>query len=253
MEVAIGLGLIGILGYTIWNDATTDENGLPESITRKRLCDYYATGGVYEEVKDVISSGRRLLEVHLYADENGKPIVAKKPLNLGYDYAYDYWTFDSVCVDLIQAWESSEEPFILSIVPHSVSNVTLNQAAECIKTTVRRHLVKGVEPSTPLDDLKNRLIIVSDNVRGSELGELINLSWSESKLRRILYAQAMYPRDEYELIAYNRSAITIVAPDSTFGKETLDPRLASANGCQWLLFENSTSSKGFVEKPAGLQ
>ena len=253
MEVAIGLGLIGILGYTIWHDATTDENGMPEIVTRKRLCDYYATGGVYEEVKDVIASGRRLLEVHLYADENGKPIVGKKPLNLSYDYAYDYWTFDSVCVDLIQAWETTEEPFILSIVPHSTNNVTLNHAAECLKTTVRRHLVKGVEATTPIDDLQNRLIIVSDNVKGSELGELVNLSWSESKLRRILYAQAMHPRDEYELVAYNRSAITIVVPDATFGKETLDPRLASANGCQWLLFDTSRPSKGFVEKPVGLQ
>jgi hypothetical protein len=252
MELAIGLGLIGILGYTIWHDATVPD-GVPEIVERKRLCDYYATGGVYEEVKDVISSGRRLLEVHLYADENGKPIVAKKALNLGYDYAYDYWTFDSVCVDLIQAWEKTEEPFILSIVPHSVNNVTLNQAAECLKTTVRRHLVKGIEPSTSLDDLKNRLIVVSDNVRGSELGELVNLSWSDSKLRRILYAQAMHPRDEYELIEYNRNAITIVVPDSTFGKEILDPRLASANGCQWLLFDSMKSSKGFVEKPAGLQ
>ena len=147
MELAIGLGLVGILGYTIWHDATVPD-GVPEVVERKRLCDYYVTGGVYEEVKDVISSGRRLLEVHLYADENGKPIVCKKRLNLGYDYAYDYWTFDSVCVDLIQAWETTEEPFILSIVPHSVNNVTLNQAAECLKTTVHRHLVKGVETTT---------------------------------------------------------------------------------------------------------
>ena len=252
MELAIGLGLIGILGYTIWHDATVPD-GVPEVVERKRLCDYYATGGVYEDVRDVISSGRRLLEVHLYADENGKPIVAKKPLNLSYDYAYEYWTFDSVCVDLIQAWERTEEPFILSIVPHSTNNVTLNQAADCLKTTVRRHLVKGVEPSTSLDDLKNRLILVSDNVQGSELGELINLSWSESKLRRILYAQAMHPRDWSELVDYNRNAITIVVPDDTFGKPTLDPRLASANGCQWLLFDSMKSSKGFVEKPVGLQ
>ena len=52
MELAIGLGLIGILGYTIWHDATVPE--MPEIVERKRLCDYYATGGVYEEVKDVI-------------------------------------------------------------------------------------------------------------------------------------------------------------------------------------------------------
>ena len=186
MEVVIGLGLVGILGYTLWNEVNSREEDVPTISTRKNLRDYYVSGGVYEEVKDVISSGRRLLEVHLYADENGKPIVAKKALNLGYDYAYDYWTFDSVCVDLIQAWEKTEDPFILSIVPHSVNNFTLNKAAECLKTTVRRHLVKGIETTTPIDDLKNRVIIVSDNVKGSELGELVNLSWSDSRLRRLL-------------------------------------------------------------------
>jgi hypothetical protein len=252
MEVVIGLGLVGILGYTLWNEVSSREEDEPTISTRSHIRDYYLTGGVYEEVKDVISSGRRLLEIHLYADENGKPIVAKKPLNLSYDYAYDYWTFDSVCVDLIQAWENTEDPFILSIVPHSVNNVTLNKAAECLKTTVRRHLVKGVEPSTPLDDLKNRLILVSDNVKGSELGELINLFWSESKLRRILYSEGMFPRDRNELIKYNRSAITLVVPDTTFGKIAFEPKDAFANGCQWVILQNS-SGPGFVEKPASLQ
>jgi hypothetical protein len=251
MEVVIGLGLVGILGYTIWHETTVPDD-VSEIIERKRLCDYQVTGGIYEEVKDVISSGRRLLEIHLYADENGKPIVAKGPLNLSYDYAYDYWTFDSVCVELIQAWKGTEEPFILSIVPHSVNNVTLNQAAECLKTTVRLNLVKGVEPSTSLDDLKNRLIIVSDNVQGSELGELVNLSWSESKLRRILYSEGMFPRDKIELFRYNQNAITMVVPDPTFGKIAFEPKDAFANGCQWVLLKNS-STKGFVEKPVGLQ
>lgn len=251
MEVVIGLGLVGILGYTLWNHVNTSEEDVPSISTRKHLRDYYVTGGVYEEVKDVISSGRRLLEVHLYADENGKPIVAKKALNLSYDYAYDYWTFDSICVDLIQAWEKTEDPFILSIVPHSVNNVTLNKAAECLKTTVCRHLVKGIEPSTLLDDLKNRLILVSDNVKGSELGELVNMFWSESKLRRILYSEGMFPRDRVELIRYNRSAITIVVPDTTFGKIAFEPKDAFNNGCQWVVFQNS-SGPGFVEKPARL-
>ena len=94
MEVVIGLGLVGILGYTLWNEVSSREEDEPIISTRSHIRDYYLTGGVYEEVKDVISSGRRLLEIHLYADENGKPIVAKKPLNLSYDYAYDYWTFD---------------------------------------------------------------------------------------------------------------------------------------------------------------
>jgi hypothetical protein len=201
----------------------------------------------------VIQSGRRLLEVHLYADENGVPVVSKNPLNQGYDYAYDYWTFDSVCVDLIQAWQSTDDPFILSIVPHSTNTVTLNLAAECLKTTVHRHLVAGVTVDTPLDELKNRLIVVSDNVQGSELGLLVNLSWGDSTVRRLLYAQAMHPRDQAELVAYNRNAITLVAPDPTFGKTTLDPAIAFAYGCQWLLFDSPRSAPGFVEKPTGLQ
>jgi hypothetical protein len=252
MEFAVGATLVGILGYTIWHEATEQED-FTEAGPRKRLCDYYVTGGVFEDTKSVIESGRRLLEVHVYGDENGKPIVAKKPLNLGYDYTYEYWTFDSVCVDLIQAWQSTEDPFILSIVPHTTNNVTLNLAADCLKTTVRRHLVSGVDVDTPLDELKNRLIVVSDNVQGSELGPLVNLSWNDSKLRRILYAQAMHPRDQTELVAYNRNAITLVAPDPTFGKSGLDPAIASAYGCQWLLFDSRRATPGFVEKPAGLQ
>jgi len=207
MQFVLGAALVGALGYTVWREAT-DKDG-EEKGDRKRLCDYYATGGVFENAKIVVESGRRLLEVHLYADENGKPIVAKNPLNLGYDYAYDYWTFDSVCVDLIQAWQSTDDPFILSIVPHSTNTVTLNLAAECLKTTVHRHLVAGVTVDTPLDELKNRLIVVSDNVQGSELGLLVNLSWGDSTVRRLLYAQAMHPRDQAELVAYNRNAADI--------------------------------------------
>lgn len=251
MEFAIGAALVGILGYTIWHEGIDSEDALHSG--RKRLCDYYVAGGVFEEPKDVIASGRRLLEVHLYADENGKPIVAKAPLNLGYDYTVDYWTFDSVCVDLIQAWESSSDPFILSIVPHTTNNVTLNKAADCLLTTVRRHLTGRVDVSTPLDELKYSMIIVSDNVQGSELGSLVNLSWSDSKLRRLLYGQAMHPRDQPELVAFNRNCISIVTPDPTFGKEALDPKIAAAYGCQWLLFPGSGAARGFVEKPAGLQ
>ena len=250
MELAIGLGLIGILGYTIWHDATVPE--MPEIVERKRLCDYYATGGVYEEVKDVISSGRRLLEVHLYADENGKPIVSKKALNLGYDYAYDYWTFDSVCVDLIQAFPSAQ-PFILSIVPHTSNVVTLNKAAEIIKTTVRRNLLPPEytdvhEVSIGL--LRNKLIIASGNVQGSQLAELVNLSWSETHLRRLTFGQAVHPGDYSELVAFNRNAITLVAPDPVFGKKGINPEVSTAYGCQWILFG---STPGFVEKPVGLQ
>ena len=248
MELAIGAALVVIAGYSVWHEGIDAEDR-----PRKRLCDYYVTGGVFEDAKTVIASGRRLLEVHLYADENGKPTVAKAPLNPGFDYTTEYWTFDSVCVDLIESWASSSEPFILSIVPHTNNNVTLNLAADCLKTTVRHHLTRRAGVSTPLDELKYKLIIVSDNVQGSELGALVNLSWSDSRLRRLMYSQAMHPRDQPELVQYNRNSISLVVPDPTFGKQSLDPNIASAYGCQWLLFKSSSVAPGFVEKPAGLQ
>jgi hypothetical protein len=60
MEFAIGAALVGLLGYTVWNEEIDAED-----TARKRLCDYYVAGGVFEDTKTVIESGRRLLEVHL--------------------------------------------------------------------------------------------------------------------------------------------------------------------------------------------
>jgi len=209
-------------------------------------------GGTYEDASAVIASGRRLLEVHLYADENGNPIVSKAPLNAGYDYAYDNWTFDSVCVAVIQAFPS-QHPFILSIVPHTSNMVTLNKAAECLKTTVHRHLLprEYTDPHTiQISALADKLIIVSGGVQGSELAEMVDMSWTDSALRRLTFGQAVHPRDYSELVAYNRSAITLVAPDPVFGKEGINPDVATAYGCQWILYG---LTPGLVEKPVGLQ
>ena len=250
METVLALSLLGLVGYVAWNEITDEEIKLP-SIS-KRLCDYVVRGGIYEEASTVIQSGRRLLEVHLYADENGIPIVSKNPMNQGYDYAYDYWTFDSVCVALIQAFPN-RLPFILSIVPHTTNTVTLNKAAECLKTTVHRHLVPTeytTLQSMELDLLVNKLIIVSGGIQGTELGNLVNLSWTDSNLRRLTFGQAVHPQDYSELVSFNRTSITLVTPDPVFGKEGINPEVAVAYGCQWILFGDTP---GFVEKSAGLQ
>ena len=250
METVLAFSLLGLIGYVAWTETTDEEVKLPS--VSKRLCDYVVRGGIYEEASTVIQSGRRLLEVHLYADENGTPIVSKNPLNQGYDYAYDYWTFDSVCVSLIQAFPN-RLPFILSIVPHTTNTVTLNKAADCLKTTVHRHLVPSEYidlQSMELDLLADKLIIVSAGVQGSELGDLVNLSWNDSNVRRLTYGQAVHPHDYSELIRFNRNAITLVTPDPVFGKEGVNPEITVAYGCQWILYGNTP---GFVEKPAGLQ
>ena len=250
METVLALSLLGLVGYVAWTETTDEEVKLP-SIS-KRLCDYVVRGGIYEEASTVIQSGRRLLEVHLYADENGVPVVSKNPLNQGYDYAYDYWTFDSVCVALIQAFPN-RLPFILSIVPHTTNSVTLKKAAECLKTTVHRHLVPREYTdlqSMELDLLADKLIIVSGGVQGTELGDLVNLSWTDSTLRRLTFGQAVHPHEYSELVSFNRNSITLVTPDPVFGKEGINPEVATAYGCQWILFGNTP---GFVEKSAGLQ
>jgi hypothetical protein len=241
--------LLAILGYVIWIEFV-DEPKLTGP--RKRLCDYYVTGSVFEEPSVAIARGVRLLEVHVYSDESDQPIVAKKPLNEGYDYTYDNWTFESVCVQLNEAFPSPD-PMILSIVPHTTKGTTLNRIAYHLKTTVRKHLLPGTRDihSASLDSLAGKLIIVSGSTQGSELDELVNLSWSESKLRRLTYQQAIHSRDQKELVAFNRNAISMVAPDMAFKKSGVNPETIAAYGCQWILFD--TGRKGFVEKPAGLQ
>jgi len=250
METALAVALVGLLGYTVWRESNGEEP-VP-TVVPKRLCDYVVRGGTYEKPSDVVASGRRLLEVHLYADESGNPVVAQVPLNQGYDYTYEYWTFDSVCVDLIQAFPSPY-PFILSIVPHTSNMVTLNKAAEILKTTVRRNLLppeyKDIHDMS-IGLLSNKIIIVSGNVQGSHLADLVNLSWNETHLRRLTFGQAVHPGDYSELVAFNRSSITIVAPDPVFGKKGINPDVSTAYGCQWILFG---STPGFVEKPEGLQ
>jgi hypothetical protein len=244
--------LLAILGYVIWMEVGGEA---PPVGPRKRLCDYYVSGSVFEDPTDVIAKGIRLLEIHVYSDESDQPIVSKKPLNEGYDYAYDNWTFESVCVKLNDAFPS-KDPMILSIVPHTTKITTLNRMAYHLNTTVRKNLLPAGTRDIhdiPLDQLAGKLVIVSGNTQGSKFDELVNLSWSDSTLRRLTYHQAIHSRDQPELVAFNRNAITMVSPDESFKKSTINPETLAAYGCQWSLFENSRAPKGFVEKPAGLQ
>jgi len=253
MEALIAAGLIGVLGYSIWRDTQHPDEDVVHG-PRLRLCDYYCSGTTNADPVETVTSGRRLLEVHLYADENAKPIVAKARMDPSFDYAYEYWTFDEVCVALNQAFPN-QDPFILSIVPHVTNSVTLNKAAQILKTTNRKYLLDLKENvhSLPMDYLANKLILVSGGIQGTELGDMINMSWSESNLRHLTYGQAIHPRDQPELVAFNRNHITIVAPDPVFDSSNVNPDTAFAYGCQWILFESSRVAPGFVEKPQGLR
>ena len=252
MEVLVAVALLLLIGYLLYDETLGEPMTL--AAPRGRLCDFTAAGGVYEPLADVLARGSRLYEVHVYSDEQDHPVVAKRPLNDGYNYAEDNVSFEQVCVDLTNDAFPSKDPFILSIVLHTDKAVTANECAQHLKTTVRRHLVKTDErvPQMKLDTLANTLLLVSGgNVRGTDLEPMLNLSWSTETLRRLSYQQALHPRDEPGLIAYNRDRITLVAPETELLTINANPDRPKALGCQWNVYDKSGG--GFVEKPSPLR
>lgn len=255
MAWLLALLLLGLLMYLVVDTVLPKRVGAPSVMARKRLCDYYAQGSVFEDVESALARGIRLLEFHVYSDEQDEPVVATKPLQGGYDYAEDSYAFEKACIVLANKAFPSKDPLVLSIVPHTTKVTTLNRVAYHLRHTVHKHFVaeKGIHEK-PMDELADKIVIVSGgNIAGTELDELVNLNWDSGHLRRLGYSQAVFPRDQQELVAYNRNAISLVAPDPAFAKLTLNPDTTRFNGCQWNLFPNPRAPAGFVEKPAGLQ
>jgi hypothetical protein len=112
---------------------------------------------------------------------------------------------------------------------------------------VRKHLISGLVEDKQLDTLANKLILVSGNeVRGTNLEPMLNLSWNDSRLRRLTYQQAAYPREPEELRSFTKSNIVLVAPDQAFSKfKVMDD--VYAYGCQWNLCPTSGRT-GFIPR-----
>lgn len=243
MEWLVGLVLLGILAYVLWN-----WNGLGTPIVpaapRKRLCDYYVNGAVFEDISDALKRGVRLVELHVYSDERGEPIVAMTGKNRG--VPEENVTFEKCCVDMVNDAFPSKDPLILSIVPQTENAFTMNRVAEHLRTTLRRHMIpnKNIE-AEPLDTFADKVVIVSERNTGSEFDELINLSWSDSNVRRLSFQQALYPRDEQELINFNRDHITIVGTQVDVKTINANPKRPLAFGCQWNF---TPGPPGFIDK-----
>lgn len=243
MEWLLALVLAGFLVYLLVVDTPPAMPGVP----RGRLCDYIAYGSVYEDVSTAVKRGVRLLEVHVYADERDHPVVATTPLRDGYDFTQDNVSFESCMVDLVNDAFPSKDPMILSIVPHTLKNVTLNEVADILETTVRKHMLPDKDLATArIDDLANKLLLVTGGViQGTRLEALANFNWSESTMRRLTYQQALSPRDPQELKKFTRDNLVLVGPD--VGTVNENPRRpALAFGCQWNVYGKGTP--GFTEK-----
>lgn len=239
--------MLMFLGYLI-----SEELGFvpPEILPPRpgRLCDYTAAGAVFQDIPTALKRGIRLLELHVFSDERDEPVVATKPFNDGSVIADENISFEQAMVDIVNEAFPADDPFILSIVPHTEKSFTLNRVAYHISTTVRRHLVDMKEEivTAPIESLVNKIIIVSGGVAGTELDKFVNLSWDGSFLRRLTHQQATHPRDSAELIEFNRDRISLVAPEAIFKKLKANPETPVAYGCQWNLFADGPP--GFVQK-----
>lgn len=226
MNIVLLVLLLLVLGYLL----------IPESITptlsRKRLCEYVVDGVVY---KGTVDKDVRLMEVHVYSDEQDHPVVAKRAMNSGYDFADDNVSFEQVCIDIVNTSFPSKEPMILSIVPHTEKSIVLDRVCEHLQTITRRHLTPEKEiHQMPVDMFANKLVLVSGgNIHGTKLESIINLNWNDSNIRRLTYTQAVHSRDEEELKKYTKEFIVLVAPEERI--ELANPQKPKVLGCQWNL------------------
>jgi hypothetical protein len=237
METLIAVGALVAAGYVMAGAETQ-----PRESRDHTLVEYTVQGSTFEDLSGALAKGYRLIELHIYSDAQDEPVVA---LQSNYDEVA-HRSFVSCCEVIVNEAFPSDDPLILSLVPHTDKSFTLNRVAHHLKTTVRKHFTEGDVETRSLDSLANKLILVSGNeVRGTELEPLINLSWNESRLRRLTYQQASHPREPEELRAFTKSKIVLVAPDQAFSKfKVMDD--VHAYGCQWNLCPGS--GVGFIPR-----
>jgi Phosphatidylinositol-specific phospholipase C, X domain len=228
-----------------------------------RLCDYYVASSayslfpgakIYDYITDAVipmlaKAGPRLVELDIYDDGSGGPVVGLKNQKLGTDYAYNTIPFGACCVALANNMFNSvvcpvsTDPFILSLVFHTTNNNVMNSCAEALKTTCPQYLLDvsyGYQRKNlaiePMCKLQSKMIIVSGNeVKGTLMDELTNMSWGTSNLRRLTYTQAAQTNDSNELIENNRNNITMVVPDIEGDLVNKNPQILLTYGCQWNL------------------
>ena len=233
MEVVLGIGAIVLAGFLISREVG-DVFPTPENTQRKRVADYYVAGTT--DLSEAMSSGKRLLELHVGSDMQDRAVLLPSEEK-----------FEPACVALLNKAFDSRDPFILSLVFHTDTTVTLNAVAKSLRETVHRHLVPPTPElaEVPLDSLAGKLILVSGpETRGTDMESLVTLSWGDSGLRRLDYARALHPRDPEELREFAAHHLVLVVKDRSKNVYAGDNEIV-ASGCQWNLAGSGT---GFIER-----
>lgn len=260
--------------------------------TKTKVCDYYAAGScrsvfpstsVYDYVSadvltKVLATGARWLELDIY-QEGGMPVVAFcKPVS-GFRLSYNSVALVD-CLHAIAgaAWSSrvvpnASDPLFLSLNIHSDSATFINSVAGALKGVLRpwmldmtySHQAKNIAQEA-MCNLKGKLVIVSGvNHGGTDMDELVNLSWSGPFLRRLTLTQAEEVHDTKELIDFNRKNLTMVVPEVVSSLANNPAGAVWALGCQVVLMNFGSpdsamasylekfQTASFVEKPAELR
>jgi hypothetical protein len=224
---------MALAGYLISREVG-DGFPTPENTQRKRVADYYVAGTT--DLSEAMSSGKRLLELHVGSDMQDRAVLLPSEEK-----------FEPACVTLLNKVFDSRDPFILSLVFHTDTTVTLNAVAKSLRETVHRQLVPPTPElaEVPLDSLAGKLILVSGpETRGTEMESLVTLSWGDSGLRRLDYARALHPRDPEELKEFAEHHLVLVVKDKSKNVYAGDNEIV-ASGCQWNL---AGSGSGFIER-----
>jgi hypothetical protein len=232
METLLAVGALAAAGYLISQEVHQEVK--TTQTPRKRVADYYVAGTT--DVADAMSSGKRLLELHIGSDLQDRAVILPSEER-----------FEPACVTLLNQAFESKDPFILSLVFHTNTTVTLNAVAKSLNETVRRHLVPPTPElaEVPLDTLAGKLILVSGpETRGTDMESLVTLSWGDSGLRRLDYARAIHPRDPDELRRYTKNNLVLVVVDASKDVYAGD-NVVVESGCQWNLAGHGS---GFVER-----
>lgn len=240
---------------------------------KTQLCDYYLASSAYsviptnkvysytteEAIRKVIAAGARLVELHVY-EEKGQPVVGLADTITGERYTYNNVPFEKCCQVLANdafnpgTTTASSDPFVVSVVLHTNTTAVINACAEIMKSTMRKYMLdssfsyqRKVIPNEPVCDFAGKFIIVSGpSVKGTQMDELVNLSWGSSHLRRLTYTEAAMSHDTDELTNFNKKGITMVVPDGSTSLENSNPQILFTYGCQWVMMNYGSLDKAMA-------
>lgn len=260
--------------------------------SKTKVCDFYAAASsrsvfpadtLYDYVSadaltKVLATGARWLELDVF-EEGGQPVVAYSKPGSGFRLTYNSVALAD-CLHAIAggAWSTrvvpnASDPLFLSVNIHSDSATLINKVAAALKDVLRpwmldlRYSHQSINiAQEPLCSLKGKLVVVSGgNHAGTDMDELVNLSWSGPYLRRLTFTQAEEVHDTRELIDFNRKNLTMVVPEVTGSLTNNPPGAVWALGCQAVLMSFGSPDKAmatylekfqtvsFVEKPEELR